>query len=156
MIRGHTGETALHGNIAPPFLPRRGHSTSMYSVHRQTWAECLWAPFVPMAVNGTKMFSVQARTQSTNKSQRSLLIYEGWTGLRNMAANILLRSFGFALNKGVRLAYFGQILLLAIWSTQRWPRISNQERTPFEISCLEMLPLKISSLASTSERSKLP
>lgn len=66
-----------------------------------------------------------------------------------MAANILLRSYGFTLNKGVRLAYVGQFLLGAIWLTQHWPRISNKERTSLIISCLEMLPLKIFSLART-------
>jgi len=38
------GETALDGNIAPPFLPRRGHSTRTHSVQRQTRAESLWGP----------------------------------------------------------------------------------------------------------------
>lgn len=71
MIRGHMGETALHGNIAPPFLPRRGHSTRVHSVHRQTWAQKplnAQALFVPLAVNGTKVVSAQVSPRTNPSS----------------------------------------------------------------------------------------
>lgn len=156
------GETALHEecstSISPPLRPQ--HQNVQYAKTDLGWVS-LKAPqskavFVPLAVNGTWMLSVQwcrpGHSPQTNPrvphwSMRRL------TGLRNMAANILLRSYGFTLNKGARLAYVGQILLGAIWSTQRWPRTSNQERK-LKISCLEMLPLKISSLARTCESSE--
>lgn len=66
--RGHMGETALHGNIAPPFLPAapcRGLSTSVCIRRRQAWAERLWkhfhakAVFVPLEVKRTEMLSIQ-------------------------------------------------------------------------------------------------
>lgn len=55
--------------------------------------------------------AMHARTRSTNKSQSSSLIYEKMDRFENYGSTYPLRSFGCTLNEGVRLSYFGQILL---------------------------------------------
>lgn len=52
------------------------------------------------------------------------------------------------------LAYFGQIYLLAIWSTQRWPRIRIHRELLVKLAALKCCH-EVSSLASTSEWSGL-
>lgn len=115
------GETALHEEYSTSFspLPRRGCSTTMRRMQRQTWAERLWKPrsqrpsLCHWQWMGPGCCRYNCADQDADPRVPQWLIRR-LTSLRNMAANILLRSDGFTRNKGARSAYFGQIALQAI------------------------------------------
>ena len=131
MIRGQ------HGNIAPPFLPpaRRGHGTSMHTdgVQTRTWADCGFY-LCAIGMNGTKMFWMQAGPQTNPR-----VPHRGDDRFEKYGS---VYPFEDLPETRVRLAYFGQILL---------PCADLESAASFKISCPEMLPLKISSLARTCE-----